>query len=89
MIGHGKGFNLKRSRSKDRPEVKLQPLYTTDEGGSVSINTDTWPNVGGLLGLTKSQIEEARRTGAKPPGGGGFVYLKGGPDNALELVEVG
>ena len=68
---------------KTRPEVKLQPLYTTDEGGFVFINTDTWPNVGGMLGLTKSQIEEAKRTGAKPPGGGGFVYLKGGPDNAL------
>jgi len=68
---------------KTRPEVRLQPLYTTDEGGSVWINTDTWPNVGGLLGLTKAQIEEARRSGAKPLGGGGFVYLKGGPDDAL------
>jgi catechol 2,3-dioxygenase-like lactoylglutathione lyase family enzyme len=68
---------------KSRPEVNLQPLYTTDEGGSVLINSDTWPNVGGLLGLTKPQIEEARHSGAKPPGGGGFVYLKGGPDNAL------
>jgi catechol 2,3-dioxygenase-like lactoylglutathione lyase family enzyme len=68
---------------KNRPEVTLQPLYTTDEGGSVLINSDTWPNVGGLLGLTKPQIEEATRSGAKPPGGGGFVYMKGGPDNAL------
>jgi catechol 2,3-dioxygenase-like lactoylglutathione lyase family enzyme len=68
---------------KTRPEVNLQPLYTTDEGGSVLISSDTWPNIGGMLGLTKSQIEEARRSGAKPPGGGGFVYLKGGPDNAL------
>jgi catechol 2,3-dioxygenase-like lactoylglutathione lyase family enzyme len=68
---------------KTRPEVKLQPLYTTDEGGSVLISSDTWPNVGGMLGLTGPQIEEARRSGAKPPGGGGFVYLKGGPDNAL------
>jgi catechol 2,3-dioxygenase-like lactoylglutathione lyase family enzyme len=68
---------------KARPEVKLQPLYTTDDGGSVLINSDTWPNVGGMLGLTRAQIEEARRSGAKPPGGGGFVYLKGGPDDAL------
>jgi catechol 2,3-dioxygenase-like lactoylglutathione lyase family enzyme len=68
---------------KTRPEVKLQPLYTTDEGGSVLISSDTWPNVGGMLGLTKSQIEDARRSGAQPPGGGGFVYLKGGPENAL------
>jgi catechol 2,3-dioxygenase-like lactoylglutathione lyase family enzyme len=70
-------------RFGSRPEVKLQPLYTTDEGGSVLISSDTWPNVGGMLGLTKAQIEEARRSGAQPPGGGGFVYLKGGPDDAL------
>jgi catechol 2,3-dioxygenase-like lactoylglutathione lyase family enzyme len=68
---------------KTRPEVELQPLYTTDEGGSVLISSDTWPNVGGMLGLTKAQIEDARQSGAKPPGGGGFVYLKGGPDDAL------
>lgn len=64
------------------PDVKMLPLYTTDEGGSVLISSDTWPNVGGVLGLTKAQIAEARRTGAKPPGGGGFAYLEG-PDNAL------
>jgi catechol 2,3-dioxygenase-like lactoylglutathione lyase family enzyme len=68
---------------KGRPEVSLQPLFTTDEGGSVLISSDTWPNVGGVLGLTRAQIEAARRSGAKPAGGGGFVYLKGGPDNAL------
>jgi catechol 2,3-dioxygenase-like lactoylglutathione lyase family enzyme len=82
------GWHVPDARStletfKNRPEVRLQPLYTTDEGGSVLINSDTWPNVGGLLGLTKAQIDEARRSGAKPPGGGGFVYLKGGPDDAL------
>jgi catechol 2,3-dioxygenase-like lactoylglutathione lyase family enzyme len=70
-------------RFKSRPEVALQPLYTTDEGGSVLINSDTWPNVGGVLGLTRAQIAEARARGDKPPGGGGFVYIKGGPDNAL------
>jgi len=68
---------------KTRPEVKLQPLYTTDEGGSVLISSDTWPNIGSTLGLTRSQIEDARRADAKPLGGGGFVYLEGGPDNAL------
>jgi catechol 2,3-dioxygenase-like lactoylglutathione lyase family enzyme len=66
-----------------RPEVKLQPLYTTDESGSVPISSDTWPNVGSTLGLTRAQIQEAQRSGAKPPGGGGFVYLKGGPEDAL------
>jgi hypothetical protein len=45
---------------KARPEVKLLPLYTTDEGGSVLINSDTWPGTGGVLGLTKAQIAEAK-----------------------------
>jgi catechol 2,3-dioxygenase-like lactoylglutathione lyase family enzyme len=67
---------------KRRPEVKLLPLYTTDEGGSVLISSDTWPNIGGVLGLTREQIAEARRSGAQPAGGGGFCYMQG-PDNAL------
>ena len=67
---------------RTRPEVKLLPLYTTDEGGYVHINTDTWPNVGNVLGLTRAQIADAKRTGAKPPGGGGFAYFEG-PDRAL------
>jgi hypothetical protein len=65
-----------------RDEVALLPLYTTEEGGSVLVSSDTWPNVGGVLGLTRSQIAEARTLGAKPPGGGGFAYVAG-PDNAL------
>ncbi len=67
---------------KTRPEVKLLPLYTTDEGGYVLINSDTWPNVGGMLGLTKAQIAEARAQGLKPPGGGGFAYMQG-PEQVL------
>ena len=43
-----------------RDEVQLLPLYTTDEGGSVLVSSDTWPNVGGVLGLTRAQIAEAR-----------------------------
>jgi catechol 2,3-dioxygenase-like lactoylglutathione lyase family enzyme len=67
---------------KSRPEVKLLPLYTTEDGGSVLINSDTWPGVGGVLGLTRAQIAEARATGVKPKGGGGFSYMEG-PDGAL------
>jgi catechol 2,3-dioxygenase-like lactoylglutathione lyase family enzyme len=65
-----------------RPEVKLLPLYTTDEGGSVLINSDTWPGTGGVLGLTKAQIAEAKDKGVKPAGGGGFAYMQG-PDGAI------
>jgi catechol 2,3-dioxygenase-like lactoylglutathione lyase family enzyme len=67
---------------KARPEVDLLPLYTTDEGGSVLISSDTWPNVGGVLGLTKAQIAEAKAKGVRPAGGGGFAYMRG-PDDAL------
>src|SRR5947209_6133279 len=67
---------------KNRADVELLPLYTTDEGGSVLISSDTWPSRGGVLGLTKAQIAEARETGVQAAGGGGFAYMAG-PDNAL------
>jgi len=68
---------------KRRPEINLQPLYTTDEGGSVLISSDTWPSVGNTLGLTKAQIAEAREKGVQPIHKGGFAYMAGGPENAL------
>ena len=37
---------------KQRPEVEMRPLYTSDEGGSVLISSDTWPSIGNTLGLT-------------------------------------
>jgi len=67
---------------KNRPEVELLPLYTTDEGGSVLISSDTWPSIGNVLGLTKAQIAEAKAKGVRPAGGGGFAYMRG-PDDAL------
>jgi catechol 2,3-dioxygenase-like lactoylglutathione lyase family enzyme len=66
--------------------VTLLPLYTTDEGGTVSINSDTWPGAGGVLGRTRTQIEEAKKTGVKPNGGAGFAYIRG-PDDALVEVQ--
>ena len=62
--------------------VTLLPLYTGDGGGTVSINSDSWPGTGGVLGRTKAQIEEAKKTGVKPAGGAGFAYIRG-PDDAL------
>jgi hypothetical protein len=67
---------------KRRPEVKLLPLYTTEEGEFVLISSDTWQPTGGAPGLTKAQIAEAKAKGVKPKGGGGFAYMQG-PDNAL------
>ena len=67
---------------KARPDVKLLPLYTTEEGGFVYISSDTWPGTGGVLGLTKAQIADAKAKGVKPAGGGGFAYMHG-PDGAI------
>jgi len=67
---------------KQRPEVKLLPLYTTDEGGFVLVSSDTWPGTGGVLGLTKTQIADAKAKGVQPAGGAGFAYLQG-PEGAI------
>ena len=66
---------------KRRKDVRLLPLYATDEGDTVLISSDTWPGTGGVLGLTKAQIASARSAGVQPSGGPGFAYLQG-PDNA-------
>jgi catechol 2,3-dioxygenase-like lactoylglutathione lyase family enzyme len=81
------GWHVTNSRRsletyKTRSKVELLPLYTSEEGGSVLISSDTWPGQGGVLGLTKGQIAEAKATGIGPARGGGFAYMRG-PDNAL------
>ena len=67
---------------RGRPQVKLLPLYTSDEGGSVQISSDTWPGEAGALGRTKAEIAAARAGGVQPKKSGGFAYMEG-PDAAL------
>lgn len=67
---------------RKRPDVKLLPLYTSDEGESVLISSDTWPGAGGVLGRSKGEIAHAKANGVKPAGGAGFAYMEG-PDGAL------
>jgi catechol 2,3-dioxygenase-like lactoylglutathione lyase family enzyme len=67
---------------KSRPDVPLLPLYTTDEGGSVFVSSDTWPSAGRTPGLTTAQIAAAKANGVQPTRTGGFGYMRG-PDNAL------
>jgi catechol 2,3-dioxygenase-like lactoylglutathione lyase family enzyme len=67
---------------KQRKDVQLLPLYTSEDGGAVFISSDTWPGTGGVLGLTKAQIAEAKAKGLEPRGGAGFAYLQG-PDRAI------
>jgi catechol 2,3-dioxygenase-like lactoylglutathione lyase family enzyme len=72
--------SLERYRRRD--DVRLLPLYTGDDGGAVLVSSDTWPGRGGVLGLTKTQIAEAKATGVQPTRVGGFAYMQG-PDDAL------
>lgn len=77
----------KLAEFKTRPEVTLAPLYTDDEsGGYVYINSDTWPNVGNVLGLTKAQIAEAKAKNIQPKGGGGFAYMHALDGTLLEYI---
>lgn len=66
--------------------VTVLPLYTNDEGGTVSISTDTYPGTGGVLGLTKDQLAQAKRNNVQPEGVAGFAYIRG-PDDALVEVQ--
>jgi catechol 2,3-dioxygenase-like lactoylglutathione lyase family enzyme len=67
---------------RGRPDLELLPLYTTDEGGSVLISSDTWPSHGPTPGLTRAEIARARADRVSPTRSGGFAYLRG-PDGAL------
>lgn len=66
--------------------VTLLPLYTGDGDRTVNINSDTYPGTGGVLGLTRPQLEEAKKNNVKPAGGAGFAYVRG-PDDALIEVQ--
>jgi catechol 2,3-dioxygenase-like lactoylglutathione lyase family enzyme len=62
---------------RGRPGLTMLPLYTSDEGQIVTVNTDSWPG-----NLTRSQIADARAKGIKPSPAGGWAYLRG-PDGAI------
>jgi catechol 2,3-dioxygenase-like lactoylglutathione lyase family enzyme len=66
--------------------VTLLPLYTGEGANTVNINSDTYPGTGGVLGLTRAQLEEAKRNNVKPAGGAGFAYIRG-PDDAMIEVQ--
>jgi catechol 2,3-dioxygenase-like lactoylglutathione lyase family enzyme len=81
------GWHVTDSRARlgayqGRPDVELLPLYTGDDGGTVFVSSDTWPGMGGVLGLTQDQIADAKARGVQPTRTGGFAYMRG-PDNAI------
>lgn len=66
--------------------ITLVPLYTgSGEGtGTVFVSSDTYPGTGGVLGLTRAQVADAKAKGVKPAGGAGFAYLRGPDDSLVE-----
>jgi catechol 2,3-dioxygenase-like lactoylglutathione lyase family enzyme len=68
---------------RERPDVVMRPLYTSEEGESVLISSDTWPGEAGALGRTREEIAEARARNIQPTRKGGFAYMSGGPEDAL------
>lgn len=66
--------------------VTLLPLYTGEGDKTVNINSDTYPGTGGVLGLTRAQLDDAKKNNVKPAGGPGFAYIRG-PDDALIEVQ--
>jgi catechol 2,3-dioxygenase-like lactoylglutathione lyase family enzyme len=69
-------------RYRQQPDLCLLPLYTGEGDGFVFISSDTWPGTGGVLGLSKAQIADARAAGVQPTRQGGFAYMQG-PDQAI------
>jgi catechol 2,3-dioxygenase-like lactoylglutathione lyase family enzyme len=70
---------------KPRAGPGVHPEASSQEGEerrTVAISSDTWPGSGGVLGLTRAGIADARAKGITPTGGPGFAYLRG-PDDAL------
>ena len=67
-----------------RPDVKLLPMYVSPDAKTPEayVSSDTWPGAGGVLGLTREQIEDAKAKGVKPQLGPGFAYLQA-PDGAI------
>jgi len=77
--------DVRQSAERFRQQgVTLLPLYREEAGASVIVRSDTWPGVGGVLGLTKAGIAEARANGVQPAGRGGLSH-PGGPDASLSV----
>jgi hypothetical protein len=57
--------------------LKVMPMYTAEDGGTIEITSDTFPGT-----LTKTQLADAKAKGVMPSKTGGYEYLIG-PDDAM------
>jgi catechol 2,3-dioxygenase-like lactoylglutathione lyase family enzyme len=62
---------------RQRKHLTMLPLYTGDEGRTVTVNTDSFPGM-----LTRAQVADAKAKQVKPNPVGGWAYLRG-PDHAI------
>ena len=63
---------------RSRPDVTLLPLYTGDDGGSVLISSDTWPEHRRRARTDQGRrSSRPRRARAQPTRTGGFAYMQG------------
>jgi catechol 2,3-dioxygenase-like lactoylglutathione lyase family enzyme len=67
-----------------KQNVPLLPLYTGEGTRTVFVSSDTYPGSGGVLGLTRAGVADARAKGVKPTLGAGFAYLRGPDDATVE-----
>lgn len=70
---------VKRARAAG---MAVEPLYTSDEGGSVEVNTDTYPG-----SLTRSGLAEAKAKGVQPTRTQGYTYIAGPDGLSVEGFE--
>lgn len=68
-----------RARSHGR---EPEPLYTSEEGGTVEVSSDTIPGT-----LTRSALADARRNGVVPTRQAGFTYIAGPDGLSVEGFE--
>ncbi len=59
-----------------------EPLYTSDDGGTVEVSSDTLPGT-----LTRAALAEARQKGVTPTRQAGFTYIHGPDGLSVEGFE--
>ena len=70
---------VKRARAAG---MHPEPLYTSDEGGSVEVSTDTFPG-----SLTRAGLAEAKAKGVVPTRTAGYTYIAGPDGLSVEGFE--
>ena len=68
---------------RERPDVTMRPLYTSEEGESRADQQRHLARRGRRARPHQREIAEARARNIQPTRKGGFAYMSGGPEDAL------